>query len=109
MKEWNHKPLKIPLYLQKEKEFKKEQQEQERKRREYQLNNRRDIYQRVSLSEIRRHAREHDDTIENNLTILRNRRIQKAGSCQSIGRKDSTPKSFNSKFLQNAIEEEKEK
>ncbi|CAI2384229.1 unnamed protein product [Moneuplotes crassus] len=109
MKECSHKPLKIPLYLQKEKEFKKEQQEQERKRREYQLNNRRDIYQRVSLSEIRRHAREHDDTIENNLTILKNRRVHKTGSCQSVGKMDSTPMLFNSKFLQNAIEEEKEK
>ncbi|CAI2384441.1 unnamed protein product [Moneuplotes crassus] len=108
MRDWSHKPSRIPLYLQKEMQFQKQKEEEENRKRITELNNRKDIYKRISISEIRRHARMHDDTVESNVTVLRNRRMQGGKSTFSIPQKRESTSSLSSKFLKSAIEEERE-
>lgn len=80
----------------------------EEQKREAELNNRKNIYKRISLSEIRNHARIHDNTLDNNLSLLRRKRVEESRSMNSfMNQKETIPKSLSSKYLKNVIEEER--
>jgi len=109
MRGWSqNKPKNQPLYLQKELEFQREEEEKERKKREIEIQNRKDIYKRISISEIRKHAKLHDITVEDKINQLRRKRFEENKTSKSyMGHKDSIPKSLSSKYLKDVIEEER--
>lgn len=64
LRNWSlQRPTKTPLYLLKEREFAQHEEEMEKQKREEELENRKDLFKRISISEIRKHARMHDETI----------------------------------------------
>lgn len=64
LRNWSlQRPTKTPLYLLKEREFAQQEEEMEKQKREEELENRKDLFKRISISEIRKHARMHDETI----------------------------------------------
>jgi len=110
MRDWSQKkPQYEPLYLKKEKEFSQQEQELDNLKREQELENRKNIFKRISLSEIRKHAKEHDNKLEDNLSVLRNRRLDMIGRSHDARDRisDQSPRSHNSKYLQNHIKQEK--
>jgi hypothetical protein len=75
MRDWSQKkPKHQPLYLIKEHEFNTLEQQMEEERRQQELESRKNIFKRISISEIRKHAREHDNILEQNLAIMKKRR-----------------------------------
>lgn len=85
--------------------FKREEEEKEQKKREIEIMHRRDTYKRISISEIRKHAKLHDITVEDNLNQLRRKRFEE--NKFFMGQKELFPKSLSSKYLRNVIEEER--
>lgn len=64
-REWSQKkPAKTPLYLLKEQEFVSSQQLVEQQRRDEELELRKKVFKRISISEIRKHAKAHDSQIQ---------------------------------------------
>jgi hypothetical protein len=75
MRNWSHqRPNREPLYLKKEKEFLTQKELLDKRKRELELNYRKGVFKRISISEIRIHARKHDHIIENTLDILKKKR-----------------------------------
>lgn len=106
------KAEKVPLYLKKEQEFTIQEQEQEERRKLEELQARKEMYKRISISEIRIHAKLHDKVLDENLNILSKKRKDqiKLNPIENPDKVSTTVSSqYSSKYLKNAIEEEKRK
>lgn len=71
------------------------------------------MFKRISISEIRMHARLHDRMLDQNLSELRNKRKEKI-TLDPIEQSDKSANTaissnYNSKYLRNAIEEQRKR
>lgn len=100
MRDWSNKrPNTEPLYVKKEKEFLTQIEQQEAQKRVNELNHRKDIFKRISISEIRIHARKHDHIVEDKLSILREKRRNESPASHSENTREAANPIFSSKYL----------
>lgn len=108
MRDWsNNRPSTEPLYIKKEKEFLNQVEQLENQKRENELNHRKDVFKRISISEIRIHARKHDHIVGDKLSVLREKRKNEAPASHSENAREAANPIFSSKYLKNVINEEK--
>ena len=111
IREWSQKkPSQTPLYLLKEQEFESCQQLAEQQRREEELELRKKVFKQISISEIRKHAKDHDHELHKKMKSMKRRRehfVEEDNEGHSKSAKGLI--NYNSKYLKGAIEEEKKK
>lgn len=108
MRHWSQKRITdVPLYLKKETEFERQQREVEEQKRQSEMQYRKNVFKRISISEIRKHAKMHDSKVEESVSMLRRKRLQNTPLESDARDGNATPTGYSSKFLVNTIEQEK--